>query len=201
MYPCIILHLVPRACCAWRLLALYKWASSTWCWWSSSSCVFTLSWFCCFLCWNCLDTWPWGSPCNSVCRGRFVCLAPMYLGLMKAYLAVLCHFFAHRVCGQERWGIFILSMHWYTTPRANPCSGSGNLTGIVQWAGASVVYSASFCVWLIWSPWCVAWSLVLEVIDIRLMLMGVVHCRFSSLQTGKVRKIFMNRCLFRGGCF
>ena len=33
------------------------------------------------------------------------------------------------------------------------------------------------------------------------MLMGVVHCKFSSLQTGKVRKIFMNRCLFRGGCF
>ena len=31
--------------------------------------------------------------------------------------------------------------------------------------------------------------------------MGVVLCKFSSLQTGKVRKIFMNRCLFRGGCF
>ena len=93
------------------------------------------------------------------------------------------------------------SKHWYTTPRAAPCSGSGNLTGSVQWAGASVVYGVSFCVWLIWCPTCVAWSQVLEVINIRLILIGVVHCKFSSLQTGKVRKIFMHRCLFRGGCF
>jgi len=172
-----------------------------WRWWWSSW-VFALSWFCCFLCWNCMDTWPWGSPCNSVCRGHFVCLAPMYLRLMKAYLAFLMSFF-HTSCLRTRaLGHFLGgSKHWYTTPRADPCSGSGNLTGSVQWAGASVVYGVSFCVWLIWCPTCVAWSQVLEVINIRLILIGVVHCKFSSLQTGKVRKIFMHRCLFRGGCF